>query len=174
MGAFTIFLHGQSTLVRSSLQAFVFCGTRGEKVGWHWGFGAAAVGMILGLVTYLLTRPFFLKHVGDPPQGAGKSAPLFLLGAIALALLIGGLFYTNFFERTGNVFDHLTGSGIWSNRLAGRQMDHQHRHSERSHPSGSSLAFRSRSAIAGPPSASFSSLHSTPSSGSPTNRRALR
>ena len=30
------------------------CGTLGEAVGWHWGFGAAGVGMIIGLVTYLI------------------------------------------------------------------------------------------------------------------------
>lgn len=28
-------------------------GTLGEKVGWHWGFGAAGVGMLIGLVIYL-------------------------------------------------------------------------------------------------------------------------
>ena len=31
-------------------------GTLGEKVGWHWGFGAAGVGMVLGLVIYLAGR----------------------------------------------------------------------------------------------------------------------
>ena len=29
------------------------CGTLGETVGWHWGFGAAGVGMLLGLLIYL-------------------------------------------------------------------------------------------------------------------------
>ncbi|MDC7785556.1 peptide MFS transporter [Rhodoplanes sp. TEM] len=29
------------------------CGTLGEQVGWHWGFGAAGVGMLAGLVLYL-------------------------------------------------------------------------------------------------------------------------
>jgi POT family proton-dependent oligopeptide transporter len=28
------------------------CGTLGEKLGWHWGFGAAGVGMLLGLLIY--------------------------------------------------------------------------------------------------------------------------
>jgi len=31
-------------------------GTLGEKVGWHWGFGAAGVGMLLGLAVYLKGR----------------------------------------------------------------------------------------------------------------------
>src|SRR5215470_13214963 len=29
------------------------CGTLGEKVGWHYGFGAAGIGMLIGLATYL-------------------------------------------------------------------------------------------------------------------------
>ena len=29
------------------------CGTLGEAVGWHWGFGAAGVGMLIGLLIYL-------------------------------------------------------------------------------------------------------------------------
>ena len=51
-------------------------GTLGEKVGWHWGFGAAGVGMVLGLIIYLLGR----KHL--PPDSpiveekhAGGDAP---------------------------------------------------------------------------------------------------
>lgn len=30
----------------------LICGTLGQKVGWHWGFGAAGVGMILSLLIY--------------------------------------------------------------------------------------------------------------------------
>ena len=32
------------------------CGTLGQTVGWHWGFGAAGVGMLIGLATYLTGR----------------------------------------------------------------------------------------------------------------------
>lgn len=47
-----------------SLAAPLICGSLGEKVAWHWGFGAAGVGMLIGLVTYLLGR----KHL--PPERA--------------------------------------------------------------------------------------------------------
>lgn len=50
-GAFTIFYMG------INLGAFLsplVCGTLGQKVGWHWGFGAAGVGMLVGLVFYWL------------------------------------------------------------------------------------------------------------------------
>jgi POT family proton-dependent oligopeptide transporter len=47
---FTIFYMG------INLGAFVsplICGYLGQRVGWHWGFGAAGVGMTLGLVQYV-------------------------------------------------------------------------------------------------------------------------
>ncbi|QDK37663.1 peptide MFS transporter [Bdellovibrio sp. NC01] len=47
--AYTLFYMG------INLGAFfspLVCGTLGQKVGWHWGFGAAGVGMLIGLVTY--------------------------------------------------------------------------------------------------------------------------
>jgi len=48
--AFTIFYMG------INLGAFfspLVCGTLGQKLGWHYGFGAAGVGMVLGLFLYL-------------------------------------------------------------------------------------------------------------------------
>lgn len=36
-----------------SFLAPLICGTLGELLGWHWGFGAAGVGMILGLSIYM-------------------------------------------------------------------------------------------------------------------------
>jgi proton-dependent oligopeptide transporter, POT family len=33
------------------------CGTLGERVGWHYGFGAAGVDMLIGLATYLAGSP---------------------------------------------------------------------------------------------------------------------
>jgi POT family proton-dependent oligopeptide transporter len=33
-------------------------GTLGELYGWHWGFGAAGVGMIVGLLTYVAGRKY--------------------------------------------------------------------------------------------------------------------
>ena len=56
-----------------ALAAPLISGTLGERVGWHWGFGAAGIGMLIGLGTYLLGR----RHL--PPdviaQG-GKAEPL--------------------------------------------------------------------------------------------------
>ena len=42
----------------------IICGWLGEKVGWHWGFGAAGIFMVFGLIQYRMTG----HHLGD----AGK------------------------------------------------------------------------------------------------------
>ena len=42
------------------------CGTLGEVYGWHWGFGAAGVGMLVGLTLYLRGRRWLPP---EPPRG---------------------------------------------------------------------------------------------------------
>ena len=37
----------------------LIAGTLGEKVGWHYGFGAAGVGMLIGLTIYLAGRHIY-------------------------------------------------------------------------------------------------------------------
>ena len=51
------------------------CGTLGQKVAWHWGFGAAGVGMLVGLAVYLsgrrwlpLSRPRARAGTGGAPR----------------------------------------------------------------------------------------------------------
>lgn len=89
-GAFSIFYMGIN--LGAFLCAFV-CGTLGEKVGWHWGFGSAAVGMGLGLVFYLLGRPTFLKGIGLPPQGVANFSGLFLVAGVGIAAAFAALYH---------------------------------------------------------------------------------
>ena len=42
-------------------------GFLGETVGWHWGFSAAGVGMLLGLLTYVATAGKTLGDIGLEP-----------------------------------------------------------------------------------------------------------
>lgn len=60
--AFAIYLIALNV---GALASPLVVGTLGEKVGWHWGFGAAGVGMLVALATYLAGR----RHL--PPDGAG-------------------------------------------------------------------------------------------------------
>jgi len=46
----------QLAIALAVIAAPLISGTLGEKVGWQWGFGAAGVGMLVGLATYLAGR----------------------------------------------------------------------------------------------------------------------
>jgi POT family proton-dependent oligopeptide transporter len=63
-GGFTIFYMG------INLGAFLsplICGTLGEKVGFHYGFASAGVGMLIGLLIFMWGQNKFIKHVGNRP-----------------------------------------------------------------------------------------------------------
>jgi len=57
----------------SVIIAPMISGTLGEDVGWHWGFGAAGVVMVAGLVLYLMARPYL--PADNRPAKRAKSAP---------------------------------------------------------------------------------------------------
>jgi len=85
--AFQIFLMAvQLAVIASPL----VCGTLGEKVGFHWGFGAAGVGMVIGLFTYLAGRGWLPP---DPGLKKGRDTveqpPLTRTEWGRLALLVG-------------------------------------------------------------------------------------
>lgn len=67
--AFQIFYLGINAGV---IAAPLIAGTLGEKVGWHYGFGVAGIGMLIALVIYMIGR----RHLPpDPPlRGADKVA----------------------------------------------------------------------------------------------------
>ncbi|MEK2645368.1 peptide MFS transporter [Bdellovibrio sp. BCCA] len=60
-GAYTIFYMGINL---GAILSPLICGTLGQKVGWHWGFGAAGVGMLVSLVIY----HFGGKHLPQTEQ----------------------------------------------------------------------------------------------------------
>lgn len=84
--AFGIFYMGIN--VGAMLQTYIV-GTLGERWGWHWGFSAAAVGMLLGLGAYMMLRPSLLKSIGLPPGNKGGSAVWFLPIGCAVAAAVG-------------------------------------------------------------------------------------
>jgi POT family proton-dependent oligopeptide transporter len=63
---FTIFYMGLNI---GAFFGQIACGYLGEspRWGWHYGFGAAGIGMLCGLGLYLRLRPRYLKGIGDPP-----------------------------------------------------------------------------------------------------------
>jgi len=92
---FTIFYMGINT---GAAIGPLICSTLGENYNWHWGFGAAGVGMVLGVIQYSLTA----KHLGtaglepghrsvDPRAGEVDKAWYFVGGGAAVVVLAVGL-----------------------------------------------------------------------------------
>ena len=52
----------------------LICGTLGEKVGWHYGFAAAGVGMLVGLTIYIYGRKWLPPETRAAVRGDGRHA----------------------------------------------------------------------------------------------------
>lgn len=103
--AFTIFYMGIN--IGAFVCAFV-CGTLGERVGWHWGFGSAAVGMLIGLSIYVGAKRRYLTNIGDAPAN-GKPAlvALFAIGGAMLAGLVSLAFHLDVFATIGDILSRV-------------------------------------------------------------------
>jgi POT family proton-dependent oligopeptide transporter len=89
-GAYTIFYIGIN--VGAALGALI-AGWLGQTYGWAWGFGAAGVGMLLGLAVFILGRPLLEGHA-EPPRPellARKVGPINTEWCIYLGSLLGVL-----------------------------------------------------------------------------------
>jgi POT family proton-dependent oligopeptide transporter len=85
----------------------LICGTLGETYGWHYGFGAAGVGMLAGLVIYLSGQKYLPAprtpasivpaHPLEQAQGSRRDTFLLLL-AVGLAVTV----FRGAYEQVGN------------------------------------------------------------------------
>jgi POT family proton-dependent oligopeptide transporter len=102
--AFTIFYMG------INLGAFfspLVCGTLGQVYGWHYGFGAAGVGMVTGLAVYLWGQRYLAKDQLTRARDAHKEkVPLTakekkaILGLVVLCAL--NIIFWGVYEQQGN------------------------------------------------------------------------
>ncbi|MFN3850354.1 MAG: peptide MFS transporter [Spirosomataceae bacterium] len=83
--AFSIFYLGIN--LGAFLGMFIV-GYLGEKVGWHYGFGAAAFAMLFGVINFKLNGKH-LDAVGNPPEQ--KSSYTYIYVVVGLLLLVGVL-----------------------------------------------------------------------------------
>jgi POT family proton-dependent oligopeptide transporter len=91
-GAYTIFYMGINL---GAMLSPLVCGTLGKFVGWHYGFAAAGIGMVLGLITFVTFQKALIG--GFPPnRPAGTVERLTLidyLQVIVLAAVCFGFVY---------------------------------------------------------------------------------
>jgi POT family proton-dependent oligopeptide transporter len=110
--AFTIFYMG------INLGAFfspLICGTLGQRLGWHYGFGAAGIGMVAGLCVYLLGQrtlaPDLIMREAAHPR---KKQPLTSdeRRRVRALVLLGGLniVFWGIYEQQGNTLQ------LWADR----------------------------------------------------------
>ncbi len=107
---FSIFYIG---INMGSFLGITIVGYLGQKVGWHYGFGAAAAAMFLGLVVYYFFADKYLQDKGTQPRAAEvivTKQPVnvlswALLGALVLFLVylqFSGLFAWGSKKQTAN------------------------------------------------------------------------
>lgn len=85
------------------------CGTLGEKIGYHWGFAAAGVGMVIGLLVYLwgqkyLAPDLIMQRRGSHSQTSRepmKREDWLKIGAIFVMMALSIVFWS-VYEQQGN------------------------------------------------------------------------
>jgi proton-dependent oligopeptide transporter, POT family len=101
------------------------CGTLGEGVGWHYGFAAAGVGMVIGLCIYLYALPLLPtdemhkvqaaqggQSARKPPDASERRAVLALL-----ALFVPNTLFWAAYEQMGNTII------LWADAYTDRSLD---------------------------------------------------
>jgi POT family proton-dependent oligopeptide transporter len=97
----------------------LICGTLGEELGWHYGFTAAGVGMLIALGCYLYAQPLLppdnLTDVDNAQQPLKQTERK---SVIALtAIYIPTIFFWAAFEQQGNTIS------LWADQYTDRFID---------------------------------------------------
>ena len=100
----------------------LICGTLGEVYGWHYGFGAAGIGMFVGLVIYVLGRNYLppenRTRVVNAPVGASERGGQKRLWLLLLGVGLAATIFRGAYEQIGNTLPLWTDMGVdrtWGN-----------------------------------------------------------
>jgi POT family proton-dependent oligopeptide transporter len=95
----------------------LICGTLGELYGWHYGFGAAGIGMLLGLVIYVAGRDYLPREIpkaerASQTTGAGRSGDQTRVWLLLLGVGIAATIFRGAYEQIGNTVALWTDVGV--------------------------------------------------------------
>ncbi len=100
---FTIFYMGINI---GAFTATLLCGYLGEEIGWAYGFGAAGIGMLLGLIIFLWGQKY-LEGLAEPPSNKYMTK-------------INGISYENWAYISGVVMVFITWFLVQNSQLVGQ------------------------------------------------------
>ncbi|MCA0903354.1 peptide MFS transporter [Qipengyuania aquimaris] len=102
--AYTIFYMGINV---GAATASIICGYLGQTYGWEYGFGLAGIGMLIGLVFFVLGKPLLLGQ-GEPKDPAkikgGKEFAIYGAGLAMVALCWAAIQYQELVGTVLGVF----------------------------------------------------------------------
>ncbi|MBW4696984.1 MAG: peptide MFS transporter [Aphanocapsa lilacina HA4352-LM1] len=116
--AFSIFYVGINL---GAFAAPLVCGTLGETVGWHYGFSAAGVGMVIGLMIYLFGQRYLApdqlaqtraNHTEKIPLDSTERSGILAL----VALCVINVFWWAAYEQSGNTI------AFWADKFTNREL----------------------------------------------------
>ncbi|WP_374414991.1 peptide MFS transporter [Novosphingobium colocasiae] len=83
--AYTIFYMGVNV---GAALGTILVGYLGQTIGWSWGFGLAGIGMVLGLIIFMIGKPA-LKGQGEPPAPLARKTEwgLYAVGAASVGVM---------------------------------------------------------------------------------------
>ncbi|QNN65684.1 MFS transporter [Sphingomonas rhizophila] len=102
--AYTIFYMGINL---GAAAGSILVGYLGERIGWGYGFGLAGIGMLAGLVVFVLGKGV-LNGAGEPPNpaalkdrvaGVSREAFLYVIGFAAVAVMWGLIQYQDVIQN---------------------------------------------------------------------------
>jgi POT family proton-dependent oligopeptide transporter len=76
-----------------ALFASIVCGYLGQTISWSWGFGAAGIGMVLGLAQFLWGQKYLHGHAEPPKPLARSTEWRIYAGGVAGLLPLAGLMW---------------------------------------------------------------------------------
>ena len=95
----------------------LICGTLGELYGWHYGFGAAGIGMFVGLIIYLAGQKYLPGESAKAKaptiaRAEGSRGPRTKLWLLLLGVGIAATIFRGAYEQIGNTVALWTDVGV--------------------------------------------------------------